>query len=439
MTIFANIDFYTDPDVHDDPHPYFHYLRSQGPVVALPGRNAVAVTGFQEAIEVMLDAEHFSSFNAILGAMLELPIDLGGDDITDQVHALVGKIPYTDQLINADGKRHADMRAILARLFTPTRLKSLHEKLFKTADEMIDEFIDEGRVELVSQFGAPYALLIIADLLGLSLAERKRIREISGSGAAVGVGAQMQDVAQDFDNPLVKIGMELFKLIAERRAKHQVVSSSDSERKGFREDILTDLALARYPDGSEPDLVTIAGLAGLLFGAGQDTTTLQIASAFRVLATKPDLQQELREDRAKIPAFVEEILRFESSVKSAGRVCVKTQTVGSVEIKAGTYILLTHMGANRDPRRFDDPDEFRMARPRVKEHLAFGRGPHTCIGATLARAELAASIEKLLARLGNIRLSEKQLDASGSPVFRYVLTYILRKMKELHLEFDKVA
>jgi cytochrome P450 len=109
-----------------------------------------------------------------------------------------------------------------------------------------------------------------------------------------------------------------------------------------------------------------------------------------------------------------------------------------VEIKAGTTILMSHMAANRDPRRFENPGEFDMNRKKAKEHLAFGRGAHTCIGAPLARREVAISIERLLSRMGNIRLSEKHHGPESDRRYFYEPTYILRAMRELHLEFDPI-
>jgi cytochrome P450 len=158
-----------------------------------------------------------------------------------------------------------------------------------------------------------------------------------------------------------------------------------------------------------------------------------------VIATRPDIQQELRANPKRIADFMEEILRFDGSVKSGGRMCQKSVTLGGVEIKAGTTILLSHMAANRDPRRFADPHEFNMDRPRAKEHLAFGRGAHTCIGAPLARKEVGVSIKRLLARMDNVRLSEAHHGPAGAQHFDYEPTYILRAMKSLHLEFDPIA
>lgn len=440
MLDYAKADFYTDKSLVDDPHSYFDFLRDQGPVTPLPHRNVVAVTGFDETIQIMLDAEHFSSVNAVNGPLPGLPFEPVGDDITEQVRAARSKIAYSDQVVTEDGKRHLDLRSILQTLFTPSRLKAVEDNLRGMADAMIDEFARDGKVELVTQYGGPYATLVIAELLGVPQADRVKFRDWLADVIPAEMGGEPVDMAQ---SGFAKIGKRMFALLGQRRLYAKPGIRQVRELLGLnrrdpsgRDQILTELALARFPDGSTPSIVDITALAAFLFGAGQDTTNRLLSNGFRVIATRPDIQQELRDNPKRINDFLEELLRFDGSVKSGGRLCVKTTTVGGVEIKAGTTILLSHMAANRDPRRFENPHAFDMDRPRIKEHLAFGRGAHTCIGAPLARREVAISIERLLARMGNIRLSEKHHGPENDRRYFYEPTYILRAMRALHLEFD---
>jgi cytochrome P450 len=445
VTDYAKADYYTDTDLVEDPHAYFHYLRAQGPVTRLPHRNVVAITGYEEAVQVMLDTEHFSSINAVTGPIPGLPFEPEGDDITVQLEAHRHKIAFADQVVTVDGQRHLDLRSVMAMLFTPSRLKALEPSLTATADALIDEFIKDGKVDLPKQYGCPYATLMIADLLGIPADGRERFRSVIDNALPAPVDP---DGAMSFqNNPLVAIGKDIFKYIAKRRLLNKPLIRPIARALGLtpkpnasgRDDILTELALAKYPDGSTPTLTDLTGIGAFLFGAGQDTTNRLLANAFRVLAEQPELQAELRANPKRIPDFMEELLRFDGSVKSGGRMCKKTVTIGGVEIKAGTTLLLTHMGANRDPRRFENPDVFDIDRRRAKEHLAFGRGAHTCIGSPLARSEVRVSIERLLARLGNIRLSEAHHGPEGARRFDYEPTYILRAMKELHLEFDPIG
>ncbi|MEJ5978463.1 cytochrome P450 [Novosphingobium sp. PS1R-30] len=436
MRDYADVDFYTDTSLVEDPHSYFDFLRAQNPVTKLPHRNVVAVTGYEETIQVMLDAEHFSSVNAVNGPIPDLPFEPKGDDITEEVRNARSKIAYSDQVVTEDGKRHADLRSILAMLFTPSRLKALEPNLRLTADTMIAEFANDGRVDLVAQYGGPYATLVIADLLGVPEKDRPLFRKYLENAIPAEVGGEVDMANSGF----AKVGKHIFGYMTKRRLLNkpgikQLRGLFGSDDSG---EILTEVALAKFPDGSQPSLVDVTSLGAFLFGAGQDTTNRLLSNGFRIIAERPDVQEELRADPKRIGAFLEELLRFEGSVKSGGRLCVKTTTVGGVEIKAGTTLLLSHMAANRDPKRFDNPHEFDMNRPKAKEHLAFGRGAHTCIGAPLARKEVTVSIERLLARMGNIRLDEEFHGPEGNRRFDYEPTYILRALKSLHLKFDPI-
>jgi cytochrome P450 len=439
MIDYAKADYYTDRALVPDPHAYFAWLREQGPVTPLPHRGVVAVTGYDEALKVMLDTEHFSTVNSVGGPFPPLPFVPEGDDITAQVLENRPKIPFSDMIVTQDGERHAQLRSLLSRLFTPSRLKALEPAIRATADGLMDEFAPTGRVNLVTQYGSPFATLVIADLLGLPEQSRVFFRKVLQNIIPAEMGYEGKD--DPSQAPFVEVGKHLFGQIARRRLLHHpLVAPIGRFFAGGpgREDIMAELATARFPDGSKPSLVDVTGLAAFLFGAGQDTTNRLLANCLKLIATMPELQQRLRDEPARIPDFIEEVLRHEGSVKAGGRLCIKTVTLGGVEIKAGTVIMLSYMAANRDPARFADPAAFDIDRPKLKEHLGFGRGAHTCIGAPLARREVTVSIERLLARLANIRIDADHHGTEGAWRFDYEPTYILRALKALQLRFDPV-
>jgi cytochrome P450 len=199
--------------------------------------------------------------------------------------------------------------------------------------------------------------------------------------------------------------------------------------------VLTNLALATYPDGSTPDVTSVVRTATFLFAAGQETTARLLASALKQLAEHPELQEQLRADHDRIPDFLEETLRLESPVKADFRLARRTTTVGGVEVAAGTPVMLLNGAANRDPRRFECPHEFQVDRPNAQSHIAFGRGVHSCPGGPLARAEARISIERILDRLHDIRLSEEHHGPAGDRRLDWEPTWILRGLTNLHLEF----
>jgi cytochrome P450 len=424
MGSFDNADFFTDLSLVDDPYPYFDHLRGKGPVTRLPHRNVVAVTGHEEALAILNDAQTFSSVVAVGGPIPELPFEPKGDDIGAQLDQYREQMYAYGTIVTMDGERHARNRALLMRLFTPSRLKKNEEFILGQADRQIDEFIGEGRFELIRQYASPFALLVIADLLGLPEADRQTFRDQAfAPPQQMGADAQVESSAAEFFGFVFNYFEEY---IASRRAQPTG-------------DVLTDLATAKYPDGSLPEVGDVAWVAAFLFGAGQDTTARLLSACLLVLAERPDLQALLRQEPRRIPEFIEEALRMDGAVKHAGRLALRSTRIGEVEIPAGTTIALFYGACNRDPRKFEQPNEFRLGRPNAKEHLGFGRGAHTCAGAALARAEVRISLERLLQRMEDIRIDAAYHGEPGQRRYSHEPTYVLRGLKELHLEFTSAG
>jgi cytochrome P450 len=210
-------------------------------------------------------------------------------------------------------------------------------------------------------------------------------------------------------------------------------------RREPRDDVLTGLATATFSDGSLPEVIDVVRIAAFLFAAGQETTARLLASALRIIAEQPGLQRQLRAERNRVPNFIEETLRFESPVKSDFRLAMTTTTLGGVEIPAGTTVMVMPGAVNRDPRRFSQPAEFRVNRANVREHIAFGRGVHTCAGAPLARVEGRVSIERILDRMADIRISESAHGRADERRYDYEPTFLLRGLSALHLDFTPVG
>jgi cytochrome P450 len=213
----------------------------------------------------------------------------------------------------------------------------------------------------------------------------------------------------------------------------------EERRREPQSDVMTGLATATFPDGSLPEVHDIMLIASNLFAAGQETTARLLGVMFRLIGERPELQERLRRERHLLPNFIEECLRLETPLQSSFRLAKVGTTIGGVEIPAGTTVMLIPAAANRDPRRFDAPDELRLDRPNGRQHLAFGSGVHACAGAPLARAEARVSAERLLDRMADIRVSERAHGPPGARRYEYPQTYLLRGLERLHLAFTPVG
>ena len=414
------IDYFADERLVADPYPYFEELRARCPVLPLPHLGVVAVTGYDEMIEVYRDPSTFSSCNAVIGPFATFPVPLEGDDIGPIIERYRDQLPMFEHMVTMDAPSHTRERSLIMRLLTPKRLKENEAFMWGLADRQIDEFIADGRCEFIRAYTQPFAMLVVADVLGVPEADHVRFREGFGLAGSPGkIGAEGKGIASNALNWLD----DWFSDYIEDR------------RREPRNDVLTDLALATYPDGSTPDVTNVVRTATFLFAAGQETTARLLAVGLKYLCEYPDLQDELRAHTDRIPGFIEEALRIESPVKADFRLARRPATVAGVDIAAGTPVMLLNGAANRDPRLFECPDEFRVDRPNAKVHIAFGRGPHSCPGGPLARVEGRVSIERILHRMRDIRLSEEHHGPSGARHFDYEPTWVLRGLSQLHIEF----
>jgi cytochrome P450 len=420
-TDYEAVDYFFDQSLVPDPYPYYDYLRSQCPVRPATPHGVVAVTGHAEALAAYKDPA-MSSCVAVAGPFPPLPFTPEGDDISALIEEHRAQIPMAEHVVTMDADVHSKTRGLLSKLITPKRLSENEEFMWRLADQQLDTFIDKGSCEFMEDYAKPFAMLVIADLLGVPLEDHAEFRKALGN-EVIGDINETDTVAH---NPLVWLDDKFREYISDRRREP-------------RTDVLTGLAAATYPDGVVPDVEEVVHLSTFLFAAGMETTTKLLSTGMRVMGERPDVQQSLRDNRALIPGFLEEALRMESPVKSHFRLASTTTSIGGVDIPAGTIVMLLPGASNRDPEKFDDPHEFRHDRRNVREHVAFGRGAHSCPGAPLARSEARISFNRFLDRMADIRIDESAHGPQGHRNYTYDPTFIMRGLSSLHVTFTPVT
>lgn len=424
MTDVDSVDFFMDRGVVADPYPYLETLQSRCPVLREPHHGVWMVTGWEEAGEVASDAERFSSCISVTGPFPGFPVPVEGrDDVPELIAAHRDELPFNDQLPTLDPPVHTDHRALLMKLITPKRLKENEDAMGAMVDRALDDYLVGSGGEFIAGFGQPFTLMVIADLLGVPDADRDEFLAEMRSGAHHGGGIGSVKGESLAQTPLEYLYDKFIAYIEDRRANP-------------RGDVLSEMAAATFPDGTVPDPGDVARVAANLYSAGQETTVRLLSAALQILGDRPDVQQALRADRSTLANFIEEALRYESPVKGDFRLSTCPVTLGGVDVPAGSTLMVVNGAANRDPRRFADPDTFDPNRSNARQHIAFGRGVHTCPGAPLARAEARVALDRLLDRTSDIRISEAHHGPAGARHYTYVPTYILRGLTELHLEFD---
>jgi cytochrome P450 len=420
MQELATRDYFTDHSILLDPYAYFDAVRELGPVCELPGQNMVAVTGFEEALEVLRNTEDFSSAICVQGPALQLTFEPVGSDISEQIESHRSDFHGGDSLVTLDNQPHNFSRAIISRLFTPSKLKANEAFMEGYAKELVGSVVAKGRCDLVNEVATPFVTLVIADLLGVPAEDRQLFMDVINDAPPPG-SLDSHNIAPE-DQPLAVMARYFIKYVLDRR-------------QNPKDDVLSDLSNAKFPDGSTPDADEIVRLSTFLFGAGQDTSAKLITSCLRYIIDTPGLQQTLRDDISIIPDMIEEVLRLEGSSKMTSRIAKKDTHIGEMPIPAGTKVFVALAAANRDPRRFDNPHAFVLGRAKAKEHLAFGRGAHVCAGSPLARTEVRVLLEQFLTQTSDIDFDEAVHGPRGSRQLDYEPSFIVRGLSQMRLKF----
>jgi cytochrome P450 family 150 subfamily A5 len=419
MTDLDSIDYFRDSSVAVDPYPYLDEMVRERPVWIEPRYGVAMVSGYDEALEVLRDPATFSSCNNVAGPVTKFPAEFEGDDITEFVGQYRDYLPFSDQIVTFDPPVHTAHRALLMGLITPKRLRENEEFIWRITDRQLDQVLPQGRCEFIEDFAQPYTLLVIADLLGVPEEDHPALLSRSG-GDGGGLGDTEQE--RDTHGGLEHLYDYFVMRIEERRAQP-------------RDDVLTGMAQASFPDGTVPEAVEVARIASNLFAAGQETTVRLLGTAVQLIGDHPELQDRLRAEPGLITRFVEETLRTEGPIKGPFRLTLKTTTLGGVRIPAGTTVFLANGAANRDPRQFECPAELRIDRPNARRHMAFGHGIHTCPGAPLARAEVRVGLERLLQRTSQIRIDETAHGQAGARRYDYMTSFMFRGLKTISIEY----
>jgi hypothetical protein len=388
------------------PWPFLDHLLGEEPVYQIPDRpDLYVVTRHEDVREVFRNPEVFSSFNSRSGLNGQ-GLLLGGD-------SSAGKL-----MIETDPPLHRAKRQIGFAPLQPRRLKRYEPKIREISDTLIDAFAGEGACEFVGAFASELPVVLTRELMGVPEEDTPWVR-LWATFETSGLSWMPPEFQEQQRRNGERMQAYLDAKVTERYEQHG-------------DDWISDVIRAQVERDGEFDHTEVRTQVAHLLGGGIVTTAHFLSNMMMLVAQHPEQADRARAEPALIPRLVEEGLRIEPSVMWVPRrVAVDTEIDGR-PIPAGSYLVVLVGAANRDERKFECPHAFDSERPNAHEHLAFGQGPHFCLGAALARLEVAIAFERLLARLGDIRLAEgNDLARIPSPSFR--------GLKKLYIEFEGIA
>lgn len=387
-----------------DPYPRIHELREQGPVVEGSYRKnftdvpdvqmghlpQVMVLGYDAVLHVLTHPEIFHNKEAFAPNL--------------------GK-SFGNTITVMDAPEHTRFRKIFQKAFLPNVVAKWGETVVDpVVNKLMDGFIASGEADLIEQFTHHYPFQVIYAQVELDPAQAPVFHKLAIAQILSSIGAPQGPEASG------KLGVFFAELLRQKRANPGT-------------DLISHLATVEVDGERLPDDVLISFLRQLM-NAGGDTTFRGTSVLLTGLLTHPEQLQAVTEDRSLIPAAIDEALRWEGPVSSTFRYCAQDTEIEGHPIKAGTFVNTVLASANRDPAKFENPDEFNIFRKNTVRHLAFASGPHVCIGQHLARVEMTRALNAILDRLPNLRLDPDK----PAPA---IVGHLLRVPEHLWVKFDQ--
>lgn len=347
------------------PFPIFKQLRQTTPIRFDKSRNCWDVFLYNDAHSILKDPATFSSKRAV-GAQ------------------------ERESILTMDPPRHNQMRALVNKAFTPKVVNDLAPHIKSITQELLQEV--NGSMDLVKELAVPLPVIVIAELLGVPPEDRHLFKEWSDvlvKGPEVNTEEAWKQVMQEKEKAANEMETYFAQITKERRQE-------------AKEDLISILLSAEI-EGQKLTDEEVITFSILLLAAGNETTTNLITNAVRRLTEDPQLQTQLLDQKALLPSFIEEVLRFYPPIQAIGRTATKDVEMAGSTIKQGDLVIAWVASANRDEMKFIQPEEFILDR-NPNAHLSFGFGIHFCLGAPLARLETQIALDILIQEITGIQL-----------------------------------
>ncbi|MGW7356192.1 cytochrome P450 family protein [Streptomyces sp. NPDC054802] len=394
-------------DFRRNPYPVYASLREAAPVCPMKpphGVETYLITRYEDARAALADPRLSKDMYGAMDAYRRI----FGDS----------SVSLDDNMLNSDAPKHTRLRKLVNSAFTPRRVEALRPKIQDIVETLLDACPTREPMDLLPAFAFPLPIIVICELLGVPPEERSHMQRLSTTVAQTGFSRESKQAQQKAEEHLHAYFTEL---IARKR-----------EHPG--EDLLSALTEARDKDGglTESELVSTAFL--LMF-AGHKTTAYLIGNAVYHFLANPAQLRAVQEKPELVGPAVEELVRYDGSVESATfRFATEDVEIGGTRIPKGALVQISLLSANRDPRKFDSPDEFDVKRPGSEQsaHLGFGHGSHYCLGAPLARLEMKLALTSLFSRFPGVALA----DPEGGAKWMEVPFPAFRGLAELPVVLD---
>ncbi|KAF3885732.1 MULTISPECIES: cytochrome P450 [Nostocales] len=387
----------------DNPYPFYKHARNEEPIFFSSLLNAYVLTRYEDVLTVLKDPVRFSSAQSLQSV---------GDFAPETIEVLRQGFPVVS-LIGSDGEQHRRFRAPFLKAFATEKLVAMEGSTRAIANRLVDNFINDGQVEILSKFAYPLPLEVIFNMYGVPLNKMAEVKHWGSEVTALFSTPLTPERQVECARSYVDLQHFMARLVEERH-----ISPNG--------DMISDLLTS---DLTVPEIVLL--LCEMIV-AGHKTTANLIGKALKLLLEQPELWQSLCDEPSLIPIALEEVLRYDTPAASMIRVTTQEVSLAGATLPKDTRILLLYGSANRDENQYPDSDRFNIERFKQTpvNHLAFSHGVHHCTGSNLARREGRIALEVLSSRLPNLRLRPNQQ-------LTHIPALLNRGYAQLYLEWDR--
>ncbi len=402
---------FSAPDIQKCPFPVYDKLRASAPVYRDPVTGNYVLTRYADVRKTLLDTKTFSSRNGLGASRPNAALDA-----VNKIYDENGWRPI-DTLQSQDPPEHRTYRQLVDKAFAPSRIDALEPRINQIIHGLIDGFADKPEIEFLSEFAIKLPMTVIAEQLGADAADMDRFKTWS-------------DTVTRFLDPTLGADDQIAIARTLVEMQQYLAAAIETVREKPNDKLLSRLVHAEV-DGRRLDMSELQSIMRQLIVAGNETTTTTLAAGMKLLIDQPELVGRLRSEPGLMRNFVEETLRVMSPVQTLFRRVMRDVEIAGVTIPEGALVEVRYGAANRDPAEFECPAQLDLNRSNAKSHLAFGFGPHICIGNQLARGELRLAFAALIDRLDNFRLSR------GQDSYVYTPNFVAYGMTRLWMGFDR--
>ena len=351
-----------------NPFPWYQTMRQTAPVYYDAERWNWNVFRYDDVLRVLSEYATFSS-----------QFQGHGEPSANQ--------PFAASIISTDPPRHRQLRALVTQAFTPRAVEALAPRITTIVNDLLDQVMSRGRMDVIEDFGYPLPVIVIAEMLGVPAKDREQFKSWSDAVVSMGSAGGMDGGAYQ-GNAIGEMAGYFMGMI-------------EGRRRAPGDDLISGL-LAANIDGQHLTLPELLGFGSLLLVAGNETTTNLIGNALLCFTDHPEVWERLRAEPAALPGAIEEVLRYRSPVQSMFRVTTTDTQIHDQTIPQGSSVVAWIGSANHDAGQFSEPERFDIDRS-PNRHVAFGQGIHYCLGAPLARLEAKIALEAMLERFRSVK------------------------------------